>query len=80
MALIVLAERPIPCKILPITITSRLVAFTHIKLAAINKAKPMYTTGFLQNYLKGPKLEGQTQGQEKIIVIVIGDFGSPNSH
>jgi hypothetical protein len=59
------AERPIPCKILPMTITSRLVAFTHIKLAAI-KAKPMYTTGFLPKLSeRGQKLEGQTQGQEK---------------
>jgi hypothetical protein len=56
--LIVLGAEPIPCKILPITMTSRLVAFTHIKLAAINKAKPMYTTGFLPNYLKGAKTRG----------------------
>jgi hypothetical protein len=37
-------------------ITSRLVAFTHIKLAAINKAKPMYTTGFLPKLSEGIKL------------------------
>jgi hypothetical protein len=42
----------------------------------------MYTTGFLQNYLKGQKL-GPNPRPRKIIIIkvvVIHDFGSPNSH
>jgi hypothetical protein len=34
--------------------TSKLVAFTHIKLAAINKAKPIPLV-FYQNYLKEPR-------------------------
>jgi hypothetical protein len=64
------AESPIPCKILPRTITSKLVAFTQTKLATIKRAKPMYTTGFLPTLSEsGPKTNGPNPRPRKIIVI-----------
>jgi hypothetical protein len=49
----------LPCKILPITIISKLVAFTQMKLA-VNKAKPIYTT-FSKLSESGPKTKGPNQ-------------------
>ena len=63
------AESPIPCKIRPSTIISKLVAVTQIKLAIINKVNPIYTTGFLPKLSdKGPKSNGPIPKPRKIMV------------
>ena len=64
------AERPIPCRILPTTIISKLVEFTQMKLARTKRAKPMYTTGFLPILSeRGPKTKGPNPRPRKIIVM-----------
>lgn len=70
MAMVLGAESPMPCRILPRIMTSRLCANKHTKLAKIKMIKPKYTIG-LRPLLsdRGPKNNGPRPSPKNIIMI-----------
>ncbi len=61
---------PMPCRILPKIIISKLLVVTQIILAIINTPKPIKTIGFLPKLSdKGPKRSWPNPIPRKIMVI-----------
>ena len=70
MLMVLGAERPIPCKILPAIIISKLVAKIQIKLAREKTVKPAYIAGFRPKLSdKGPEISCPHPKPKKIMVI-----------
>ena len=70
MHIVLGADRPIPCKIRPSIIISKLVALTHNELASKKTPKPIYTDGFLPIASdKGQHSKGPKPNPKKIMVI-----------
>ena len=71
MLMVLAADSPIPCKILPKIMVSKLSACKQIKLANIKSVNPMYTIGFRPKLSeRGPNNNGPIPKPKKIIEII----------